>query len=89
MILSRSAAVLTVTLLMFLVTPCLAQNPAQQERKAELERVLEKLREKAEDKTVLVQRESDKSTSQLRDFPCLRPGGFFRHKKALNCLWPL
>ena len=51
MSLSRSVAILTVTLLLFLVIPCLAQNPAQQERKAELERVLEKLREKAEDKT--------------------------------------
>ncbi|MHC4244488.1 MAG: ShlB/FhaC/HecB family hemolysin secretion/activation protein [Planctomycetota bacterium] len=51
MILSRSAVILTVMSLFFLVTPCLAQTPAQQERKAELERVLEKLREKAEDKT--------------------------------------
>jgi hemolysin activation/secretion protein len=51
MILSRSAAILTVTLFLFLVTPCLAQTPAQQERKAELEQTLEKLREKAEDTT--------------------------------------
>ena len=51
MSLSRSAAILTVISLFFLVTPCLAQTSAQQERKAELERVLEKLREKAEDKT--------------------------------------
>ncbi len=51
MSLSRSAAFLTIMSLFFLVTPCLAQTPAQQERKAELERVLEKLREKAEDKT--------------------------------------
>lgn len=64
MILSRSAAVLTVTLLMFLVTPCLAQNPAQQERKAELERVLEKLREKAEDKTSLAELTFPEDTSQ-------------------------
>ena len=51
MILSRSAAILTVTLLLFLVTPCLAQTSAQQEKKAELEQALEKLREKAEDTT--------------------------------------
>lgn len=51
MSLSRSAAILTVTLLLFLVTPCLAQTSAQQEKKAELEQALEKLREKAEDTT--------------------------------------
>ena len=53
MSLSRSATVLTVTLLMFLVTPCLAQASTQQEKKAELEQALEKLRKKAEDTTSL------------------------------------
>jgi hemolysin activation/secretion protein len=53
MSLSRSAAVLTVTLLLFLLTPCLAQASAQIEKKAELEQALEKLRKKAEDTTSL------------------------------------
>lgn len=53
MSLSRRTTTLTmtITLFLFLVIPCLAQTPIQQERKAELERVLEKLRKKAEDKT--------------------------------------
>ena len=54
MSLSRSAVILTVTLFFFIVTPCLAQTSTQQEeRKAELEQVLEKLREQTEDKTSL------------------------------------
>ena len=64
MSLSRSAAFLTVMSLFFLVTPCLAQSPAQQERKAELERVLEKLREKAEDKTSSAELTFPEDTSQ-------------------------
>jgi len=48
MSLSKRTTILTVTLFLFLVTPCLAQTSIQQERKAELERVLEKLRQKAE-----------------------------------------
>ena len=38
-------------------------------------------------RVVLVQRELDKSTLQLRDISCLRQEGFFRHSKALNGLW--
>jgi len=53
MSISRSAAVLTVMSLFSLVIPCLAQTSAQQERKAELERVLERLRKQTEDKTSL------------------------------------
>ena len=34
--------------------------------------------------SVLVQRESDRSTSLLRDFSCLRQGGFFRHKGVMD-----
>ena len=44
MSLSRRTTILTVTLFLFLMLPCLAQTTAQQERKAELEQVLEKLR---------------------------------------------
>jgi len=55
---------LTVTLFLFLVAPCLAQTSIQQERKAELERVLEKLRKKAEDKTSLVGLTFSEDTSQ-------------------------
>ena len=52
MSLLRSTAILTVTLFFFIVTPCLAQSSTQQEeRKAELEQVLEKLRKQTEDKT--------------------------------------
>ena len=53
MSLSRRTTILTVTLFLFLVIPCIAQASVQQERKAELEQVLEKLRKKAEDKTTL------------------------------------
>jgi len=53
MSLSRRTTILTVTLFLFLVIPCLSQTSIQQERKAELEQVLEKLRKKAEDKTTL------------------------------------
>ncbi len=75
MILSRSAAILTVTLLLFLVTPCLAQTPAQQERKAELERALEKLREKAEDKTSSAELTFSEDNSQRFLVKELRFGG--------------
>ncbi len=75
MILSRSVAILTVTLLLFLVTPCLAQAPAQQERKAELERALEKLREKAEDKTSSAELTFSEDTSQRFSVKELRFGG--------------
>jgi len=51
MSLSRIAAILTVTILLFQGTLCFAQAPVQQERKADLERVLEKLRERAADQT--------------------------------------
>jgi hemolysin activation/secretion protein len=51
MSLSRNAAILTVTFLLFQVTLCFAQELTQQERKADLEEVLEKLRERAEDPT--------------------------------------
>ena len=64
MSLSRRTTILTVTLFLFLVTPCLAQTSIQQERKAELERVLEKLRKKAEDKTSLVGLTFPEDTSQ-------------------------
>ena len=64
MSLSRRTTLLTVTLFLFLVTPCLAQTSIQQERKAELERVLEKLRKKAEDKTSLVGLTFPEDTSQ-------------------------
>ena len=64
MSLSRRTTLLTVTLFLFLVTPCLAQTSIQQERKAELERVLEKLRKKAEDKTSLVGLTFSEDTSQ-------------------------
>jgi len=64
MSLSRKTTILTVTLFLFLVTPCLAQTSIQQERKAELERVLEKLRKKAEDKTSLVGLTFPEDTSQ-------------------------
>jgi hemolysin activation/secretion protein len=64
MSLSRRTTILTVTLFLFLVTPCLAQTSIQQERKAELERVLEKLRKKAEDKTFLVGLTFPEDTSQ-------------------------
>jgi len=64
MSLSRRTTLLTVTLFLFLVTPCLAQTSIQQERKAELERVLEKLRKKAEDKTSLVGLIFPEDTSQ-------------------------
>jgi len=64
MSLSRRTTILTVTLFLFLVTPCLAQTSIQQERKAELERVLEKLRKKAEDKTSLVGLIFPEDTSQ-------------------------
>ena len=53
MSLSRRTTILTVTSFLFLVIPCIAQTSVQQERKAELEQVLEKLRKKAEDKTTL------------------------------------
>ena len=75
MILSRSVAILTVTLLLFLVTPCLAQAPAQQERKAELELALEKLREKAEDKTSSAELTFSEDTSQRFSVKELRFGG--------------
>ena len=64
MSLSRRTTILAVTLFLFLVTPCLAQTSIQQERKAELERVLEKLRKKAEDKTSLVGLTFPEDTSQ-------------------------
>ncbi len=64
MSLSRRTTLLTVTLFLFLVTPCLAQTSIQQERRAELERVLEKLRKKAEDKTSLVGLTFPEDTSQ-------------------------
>lgn len=64
MSLSRRTTILTVTLFLFLVTPCLAQTSIQQERKAELERVLEKLRKKAEDKISLVGLTFPEDTSQ-------------------------
>jgi len=64
MSLSRRTTLLTVTLFLFLVAPCLAQTSIQQERKAELERVLEKLRKKAEDKTSLVGLTFSEDTSQ-------------------------
>jgi len=64
MSLSRRTTILTVALFLFLVTPCLAQTSIQQERKAELERVLEKLRKKAEDKTSLVGLTFPEDTSQ-------------------------
>ncbi len=64
MSLSRRTTLLTVTSFLFLVTPCLAQTPIQQERKAELERVLEKLRKKSEDKTSLVGLTFPEDTSQ-------------------------
>lgn len=64
MSLSKRTTLLTVTLFLFLVTPCLAQTSIQQERKAELERVLEKLRKKAEDKTSLVGLTFPEDTSQ-------------------------
>jgi hemolysin activation/secretion protein len=64
MSLSKKTTLLTVTLFLFLVTPCLAQTSIQQERKAELERVLEKLRKKAEDKTSLVGLTFPEDTSQ-------------------------
>ena len=64
MSLSRRTMLLTVTLFLFLVTPCLAQTSIQQERKAELERVLEKLRKKVEDKTSLVGLIFPEDTSQ-------------------------
>jgi len=64
MSLSRRTTILTVTLFLFLVTPCLAQTSIQQERKAELERVLEKLRKKVEDKTSLVGLTFPEDTSQ-------------------------
>jgi len=38
---------------------------------------------------VLVQRELDKSSLRLRDNLAFSKEVFFRHKKALNCLWPL
>ena len=47
-------------------------------RIAELEKQVAELSELVA-KLVLVQRESDKSTSLLRDFSCLRQVGFFRH----------
>ena len=61
---SRRTTILTVTFFLFLAIPCLAQTPVQQERKAELERVLEKLREKAEDKTSLAGLTFPEDTSQ-------------------------
>lgn len=64
MSLSRRTTILTVTLFLFLVTPCLAQTSIQQERKVELERVLEKLRKKTEDKTSLVGLIFPEDTSQ-------------------------
>ncbi len=64
MSLSSRTTILTVTVCLFLVTPCLAQTSIQQERKAELERVLEKLRKKAEDKTSLVGLTFPEDTSQ-------------------------
>ncbi|MFB0553208.1 MAG: ShlB/FhaC/HecB family hemolysin secretion/activation protein [Phycisphaerae bacterium] len=64
MSLSKKTTILTVTLFLFLVTPCLAQTSIQQDRKAELERVLEKLRKKAEDKTSLVGLTFPEDTSQ-------------------------
>jgi len=64
MSLSRRTTSLTITLFLSLVTPCLAQTPIQQERKAELERVLEKLRKKAEDKTFLAGLTFPEDTSQ-------------------------
>jgi len=64
MSLSRRTTILTVTLFLFLVTPCLAQTSIQQERKAELERALEKLRKKAEDKISLFGLTFPEDTSQ-------------------------
>jgi len=64
MSLSRRTTSLTITLFLFLVTPCPAQTPIQQERKAELERVLEKLRKNAEDKTSLAGLTFPEDTSQ-------------------------
>ncbi len=64
MSLSKKTTILTVTFFLFLVTPCFAQTSIQQERKAELERVLEKLRIKAEAKTFLVGLTFPEDTSQ-------------------------
>ena len=75
MSLSRSATILVVTLLLFLATPGLAQTQVQQERKAELERVLEKLREKAEDKTSSAELIFSEDTSRRFLVKELRIGG--------------
>ncbi|KPL23193.1 MAG: hypothetical protein AMJ75_06545, partial [Phycisphaerae bacterium SM1_79] len=64
MSLSKKTTILTVTLFLFLVTPCLAQTSIQQERKAELERVLEKLRQKAEVKKYFGELTFPEDTSQ-------------------------
>jgi hemolysin activation/secretion protein len=64
MSLSRRTTILTVTVFLFLVIPCLSQTSIQQERKAELEQVLEKLRKKAEDKTTLAGLTFPEDTSQ-------------------------
>jgi hemolysin activation/secretion protein len=75
MSLSRSATILVVTLLLFLATPGRAQTQVQQERKAELERVLEKLREKAEDKTSSAELIFSEDTSRRFLVKELRIGG--------------
>jgi len=64
MSLSKRTTILTVMLFLFLVTPCLAQTPIQQDRKAELERVLEKLRRKAEVKKYFGELTFPEDTSQ-------------------------
>ena len=53
MSLSKRTTILTVTLLLFLMLPCLAQTTLQQERKAELEQALEKLKKQTENETSL------------------------------------
>lgn len=75
MSLSRSTAILTVTLLLFLVTPYLAQASAQQEKKAELEQALEKLRDKAKDTTSSAELTFSEDNSQRFLIKELRIGG--------------